>query len=56
MSLHCDLGHNREHSFLCGIIKPGIDRSQTAKDITEEKICAVDGLCAEGFFTPPSPK
>lgn len=29
-----------------------MDYSQTAKDITKEKICIVDGLCAEGLFTP----
>lgn len=52
VSLHCDLGHNREHFFLCGIIKPGIDYSQTAKDITKEKIVVVDSLYIQGFFTP----
>lgn len=46
-----DLGHNREHFFLCGIIKAGMYYSQTAKDITEEKIFVVDSICNQRFFT-----
>lgn len=41
-----------EHNlFLCGIIKGSLDDSQTAKDITKEKICVVDGFCAVSFFS-----
>lgn len=52
----CDLGHNREQSFFFfyGIIKPGMDYSQTAKDITKEKIGVVDGLCVQWFVIASS--